>query len=103
MNLREGKRGHRPAFSLLIVVSALNAVVLFFRIRSEERVQCTLPGHAATMAPRKRFLPGAFRCVDAGRASASSSAQPLGYFAVARAPRYALAEKRRPAIVRQSG
>jgi methyltransferase len=47
-------------FATLIVVSALNAVVLFFRIRAEERVLFTLPGYAETMGPRKRFLPGVF-------------------------------------------
>jgi methyltransferase len=42
----------------LVVVSALNAVVLFFRIRAEERVLFSLPGYAEQMGHKKRFVPG---------------------------------------------
>jgi methyltransferase len=44
----------------LVVVGALNAVVLFFRIRAEERVLFALPGYAEQMGPKKRFVPGLF-------------------------------------------
>ena len=44
----------------LVAVSALNAVVLFFRIRAEERVLFALPGYAEQMGPKKRFVPGVF-------------------------------------------
>jgi methyltransferase len=44
----------------LVVVSALNAVVLFFRIRAEERVLFALPGYAEKMGHKKRFVPGVF-------------------------------------------
>ncbi|MBM4279772.1 MAG: hypothetical protein FJ137_03160 [Deltaproteobacteria bacterium] len=47
-------------FVTLVVVSALNAVVLFFRIRAEERVLFALPGYAEQMGTKKRFLPGVF-------------------------------------------
>jgi methyltransferase len=47
-------------WATLVVVSALNAVVLFFRIRAEERVLFSLPGYAEQMGTKKRFVPGVF-------------------------------------------
>lgn len=44
----------------LAVLTLLNAVVLFFRIRAEEAVLFTLPGYAEQMGPRRRFIPGVF-------------------------------------------
>jgi methyltransferase len=44
----------------LVVVGALNALVLFFRIRAEERVLFALPGYAELMGKKKRFVPGVF-------------------------------------------
>lgn len=44
----------------LLVLSSLNAVVLFFRIRAEEAVLFTLPSYAETMSKKKRFIPGVF-------------------------------------------
>ncbi len=47
-------------FVTLVVVSTLNAVVLFSRIRAEERVLFGLPGYAEKMGGKKRFIPGVF-------------------------------------------
>jgi methyltransferase len=47
-------------FFTLVVVSTLNALVLFSRIRAEERVLFALPGYAEKMGPKKRFIPGVF-------------------------------------------
>ncbi|MDP2345894.1 MAG: isoprenylcysteine carboxylmethyltransferase family protein [Deltaproteobacteria bacterium] len=44
----------------MIILSSLNALVLFFRIRAEERVLFALPGYAERMGPKKRFIPGVF-------------------------------------------
>jgi methyltransferase len=44
----------------LALLSALNAVVLFFRIRAEEAVLFALPGYAEQMGPKRRFVPGIF-------------------------------------------
>ncbi len=43
-----------------VVLSTLNGLVLFSRIRSEERVLFGLPGYAEKMGPKKRFIPGLF-------------------------------------------
>ena len=42
------------------VLSGLNAVVLYDRIRDEERLLEETPGYSATFARRARFLPGIF-------------------------------------------
>lgn len=42
------------------VLSALNAAVLFSRIRTEEKVLFALPGYAEAMGAKKRFIPGLF-------------------------------------------
>jgi methyltransferase len=44
----------------LAVLTALNALVLFFRIRSEEAVLFALPGYGEAMGKKKRFIPGVF-------------------------------------------
>ena len=44
----------------LALLTGLNAVVLFFRIRAEEQVLFTIPGYADLMGPKKRFIPGLF-------------------------------------------
>lgn len=44
----------------LTVLTLLNALVLFFRIRAEERVLFSLPGYAERMGGKKRFIPGLF-------------------------------------------
>ena len=44
----------------LIALSSLNALVLFFRIRAEERVLFALPGYAEKMGSKARFIPGLF-------------------------------------------
>jgi methyltransferase len=41
-----------------VVVSALNAVVLWKRIPAEERVLFSLPGYAEVMGKKPRFIPG---------------------------------------------
>jgi len=47
-------------FVTLAVLTALNAFVLFVRIRAEERVLFGVPGYAEAMGPKKRFVPGLF-------------------------------------------
>jgi methyltransferase len=47
-------------FVTCAVLSSLNALVLFFRIRAEEKVLFALPGYAEAMGPKKRFVPGLF-------------------------------------------
>ena len=47
-------------FITLAILSSLNALVLFSRIRAEERVLFGLPGYAEKMGPKKRFIPGLF-------------------------------------------
>jgi methyltransferase len=44
----------------LAFLTGLNALVLFFRIRTEEQVLFTIPGYAEKMGPKKRFIPGLF-------------------------------------------
>jgi methyltransferase len=41
-------------------LSLLNGVVLFSRIRAEEKVLFSLPGYAENMGNKKRFIPGIF-------------------------------------------
>ena len=41
-------------------LGALNAAVLFVRIRTEESVLMTIPAWRAAMADRKRLIPGVF-------------------------------------------
>ena len=43
-----------------LALSALNAVVLFARIRTEEAMLVTLPAWEAAMANKKRLVPGVF-------------------------------------------
>ncbi len=47
-------------FFTLALLSTMNAVVLFFRIRAEEHVLFSLPGYAEQMGTKKRFIPGIF-------------------------------------------
>lgn len=44
----------------LLILSSLNALVLFVRIRAEERVLFALPGYAEAMGHKRRFIPGVF-------------------------------------------
>ena len=44
----------------LFVVTTLNALVLWSRIGSEERVLFSRPGYAEAMGHKKRFIPGIF-------------------------------------------
>jgi methyltransferase len=41
-------------------LSALNALVLFDRIREEERLLATVPGYEQTLGGKARFIPGIF-------------------------------------------
>ncbi len=45
-------------WATLAILSSLNALVLFFRIRAEEKVLFALPGYAEQMGKKKRFVPG---------------------------------------------
>lgn len=47
-------------FLTMGVLTSLNALVLFVRIRAEEKVLFSLPGYAEAMGGKKRFIPGVF-------------------------------------------
>ncbi len=44
----------------LVIVSTLNALVLWSRIGAEEKVLFSRPGYAEAMGDKKRFIPGVF-------------------------------------------
>lgn len=48
------------AWGSVVALSALNGLVLFFRIRTEEAILFTVPAWRAAMQDRARFLPGVF-------------------------------------------
>jgi methyltransferase len=48
------------AWASAIALSALNAVVLWDRVRAEERLLGAVPGYQELMGKRARFIPGVF-------------------------------------------